>query len=258
MTRPFTKPDWPAPPGVFALSTLRWGGASQPPYDSFNLGAHVGDATNLVAQNRSSLAEVLPAGSQIQWLQQVHGKDVVEALGAGFEASADACFSRRQGVACAVLTADCLPVLLCSERSDVVAAAHGGWRGLCNGVLEAVVSRLQTDPGQIMAWLGPAIGPRAFEVGPEVREQFLAGAGPQRADLSACFTPSAGREGHFFADLYALARQRLAALGVRRVYGGGECTYSDSRQYFSYRRDGQTGRMATLILLKDETNTHLK
>jgi len=219
------------------------------PYESFNLGDHVGDVPQRVTSNREKLLRQLPPGSQVQWLRQTHGTEVVEAIGDGRQASADACFSRCPGVACAVLSADCLPMLLCSQRGDVVAAAHAGWRGLAAGVLEAAVARMDTPAEQLLVWLGPAIGPAAFEVGGEVRAQFLAQAGDQQAAVEACFIPVQGRRGYFLADIYALARQRLSALGLERVYGGGDCTVSASSRYFSYRRDGETGRMATLIML---------
>jgi len=232
------------------MSTLRWGGYSDAPYDSFNLAEHTGDVPERVTKNRQQLLQSLPASTEIQWLRQVHGTQVVEAVGCNYPASGDACFSRRPGIACAILTADCLPVLLCSLRGDVVAAAHAGWRGLAAGILEAVVSRMDTPADQILAWLGPAIGPGTFEVGPEVRERFVDEAGPHRISVAASFVVSQDRPGHYLADLYALARQRLAALGVARVYGGGECTVTDSQRYFSYRRDGRTGRMASLIMLQ--------
>lgn len=257
MTSLFIEPQWPAPPGVFALSTLRRGGVSTTPYDSFNLGDHVGDVPDNVCENRRRLLQQMPASNQVQWLNQVHGVGVVEA-GADSGIPADACFSGAPGIACAVLTADCLPVLFCSADGKVVAAAHAGWRGLCAGVLEATVANLEARPRGVLAWLGPAIGPGAFEVGPEVREQFLERAGPHSSTVRACFTPSELQAGHFMADIYALARQRLAALGLERVYGGGECTFTQAQRYFSYRRDGQTGRMATLIMLTDTLNPHLK
>ncbi|MFC1578851.1 peptidoglycan editing factor PgeF [Pseudomonadota bacterium] len=244
------KPDWPAPAAVMALSTRRDGGRSAAPFDSFNLAAHVGDDPVAVRANRAILMQSLPRGSSVQWLSQVHGIEVVEAGEGGGEPEADACWTRSPGRACAVLTADCLPVLFCSRQGDVVAAAHAGWRGLLGGVLERTVAAMGADPDRLLAWLGPAIGPAAFEVGSEVREQFLAAATPAGAVATdAIFVPNAARPDHYFADLYALARLRLAAAGLRQVWGGGYCTYSDRDSYFSYRRDGETGRMASLILL---------
>lgn len=238
----FIEPQWPAPARVKALATTRQGGASASPWDSFNLGYHVGDSPRAVDANRAVLAEALGPATRIQWLEQVHGTEVVEA-GQGFTPVADACWTRTPGIACAVMTADCLPVLFASADGSVVAAAHAGWRGLQAGVLEATVRAMGGQASGICAWLGPAIGPEAFEVGPEVREAFAARA----AEASACFTPSTNRAGHFLADIYQLARQRLAGAGVTRVYGGGFCTFADQERFFSYRRDGQTGRMASLI-----------
>ena len=245
------EPDWPAPAGVLALSTTRAGGCSLSPYDSFNLGHYVGDADDAVAGNRALLAQALPQGCSIPWLTQVHGVGVVEAGEGRPYPEADAVWSDRSGVACPILTADCLPVLLCSAAGDVVAAAHAGWRGLLAGVLESTVAAMGVDGGQLLAWLGPAIGPGAFEVGAEVRAAFLDAAQPgQQGLLAACFISNPHGPDHYFADLYALARIRLAAVGVSNIYGGGLCTYSDPQRFFSYRRDGQTGRMASVILLR--------
>jgi polyphenol oxidase len=247
----FIKPQWPAPATVLALCTTRQGGCSAAPYGHFNLAHHVGDSASAVATNRDLLASALPHGVAVSWLSQVHGTAVIEAGQGGQYPVADAQWSRSAGAACAVLTADCLPVLLCSASGDVVAAAHAGWRGLLAEVLDATVVAMNASPDQVLAWLGPAIGPAAFEVGPEVREQFLAAANPSgQAAVAACFTPNPERPDHCFADLYALARARLGALGVTRVFGGGLCTYSDPERFYSYRRDGQTGRMASVILLR--------
>jgi polyphenol oxidase len=260
-------PDWPAPATVRALSTLRTGGASGPPFASLNLGGHVGDDATAVALNRRALKDAAGLPAEPAWLEQVHGTRVMDldsetpsgAAGPGAPASADsppppfgpadAAVTRQPGRICAILTADCLPVLLAGEAGDRVAAAHAGWRGLAAGVVEATVAALAVPPRQLLAWLGPAIGPRHFEVGAEVREEFLrcAGAGDTAAD-DAAFVPSA--RGRYLADLYALARRRLLRLGVERIYGGGECTYTDEARYYSYRRDGSTGRQATLIWLE--------
>jgi YfiH family protein len=240
---PLIEPDWPAPPRVVALGTTRVGGVSGAPWDSLNLGDHVGDAPEAVRENRRRLQQVLPEDTRIQWLRQVHGTAVAVA-GRVAEPEADACWSNMPGQACAVLTADCLPVLLTNTGGTVVAAAHAGWRGLCAGVIEATIAALPCAPAELMAWLGPAIGPSVFEVGAEVRAAFLAEA----ASASACFRP-ASRAGHFLADLGGLARLRLAGAGVSGIYGGGRCTFSETDRFFSYRRDGQTGRMATLICL---------
>jgi hypothetical protein len=236
---------------VVALSTRRDGGCSAAPYDSFNLATHVGDDPVAVQANRARLARLLPPDSAVQWLAQVHGTRVVEAGREGAEPEADACWTRSPGRACAVLTADCLPVLLCAADGEAVAAAHAGWRGLLGGVLERTIDAMGVAPGDTLAWLGPAIGPGAFEVGGEVREQFLAAArAADRAATDAGFVSNLARPGHYFADLYALARLRLAAAGVHRVWGGNDCTYSARDCYFSYRRDGVTGRMASVILLR--------
>lgn len=251
MTPPCIEPEWPAPRNVRALSTTRLGGCSEPPFESFNLGDHVGDDESAVATNRRMLASALPSGTSVSWLSQVHGTTVVEAGQGGSLPLADAQWSRTPGVVCAVLTADCLPVLLCSVDGDVVAAAHAGWRGLMNGVLEATVAAMNARPERLLAWLGPAIGPTAFEVGDEVRDGFLSLARPcECAAIAASFVPVVNRPGHYLADLYALARVRLNGSGVSSVFGGGHCTHSDSKHFFSYRRDGEAGRMASLILLR--------
>jgi len=247
----FIEPHWPAPASVLALSTTRLGGYSKAPFDSFNLGAHVEDNASDVALNRKILCRALPPEAAVSWLSQVHGTTVVEAQRDAPMPAADAQWSRTPGLACAILTADCLPVLLCSIKGDVVAAAHAGWRGLQAGVLEATVASMDTNPEQLIAWMGPVIGPIAFEVGAEVRDTFLASAEPsQAAATAACFVPSADHLGRYLADLGGLARVRLRTLGVTRVFGSGCCTYSDRARFFSYRRDGQTGRMASLILLR--------
>ncbi|POZ60275.1 peptidoglycan editing factor PgeF [Chromobacterium alticapitis] len=236
--------DWPAPAKVRTLATTRSGGVSQPPYASLNLGAHVGDEPEAVAANRARLRDELPA--EPAWLNQVHGVTVVDAAAVGASApDADASFSRAPGVVCAAMTADCLPVLLCDEAGTVVAAAHAGWRGLCEGVIEAAVAAMNEPPSRLMAWLGPAIGPDAFEVGAEVRQAFLA----QDPAAEAAFVDI--DNGKYLADIYALARLRLEKLGVARVYGGDFCTVIDRDRFFSYRRDGVTGRMASLIWLEN-------
>ena len=251
VTPPFIEPDWPAPSSVVALCTTRLGGCSAAPYESFNLAHHAGDVDSSVAKNRNILAAALPLGVQLSWLSQVHGTAAVQAGQGGYYPSADAQWSRSQGVACAVLTADCLPVLLCSASGDIVAAAHAGWRGLLAGVLETTVGAMNTSTDELLVWLGPAIGPAAFEVGPDVREGFLAAARPSAVPaVTQCFVPNPVRPEHYFCDLYALARIRLDALGVTNIFGGGFCTYSDSERFYSYRRDGETGRMASVILLR--------
>ena len=240
---PCIVPDWPAPSAVRAVVTTRIGGVSQSPYASFNLATHVGDNPSAVKTNRHRLRCDLPLPSEPVWLRQVHGTTVVDAGHSGMEPEADGAYAVRSGVVCAVLTADCLPVLLCDRAGTKVAALHAGWRGLANGVIEAGVKALGGVDGDLMAWLGPAIGPAAFEVGAEVRSAFLA-HDPQ---AEAAFQPNSA--GKFLADIYRLAHQRLAAAGVHQVSGGGFCTVSDRERFFSYRRDGTTGRMATLVWL---------
>ena len=233
-------PDWPAPVWVKACITTRSGGISSAPFDSFNLGAHVDDDPVAVTKNRQRLISQL--GCKPAWLRQVHGVAVVPAE-PGEVLEADASWSATPGVACTVMTADCLPVLFCDRAGSRVAAAHAGWRGLAGGVLEATLDALAVAPEDVLAWLGPAIGPHAFEVGAEVREAFMA-THPQAAEA---FVASVNPD-RYMADIYQLARIRLAARGVTAVYGGGFCTYSDPR-FYSYRRAAQTGRFASLIWL---------
>jgi len=233
------EPDWPAPPGVRAFCTTRGGGVSGGAYASFNLGEHVGDDPVAVAENRARLRALLPAAPR--WLNQVHGVGVVEASTVASAPVADAAYTREPGAVCAVMTADCLPVLLCDEAGRVVAAAHAGWRGLCAGVIEATVAAMGVAPQGVMAWLGPAIGPGAVEVGDEVRAAFMAVA----AEDAAAFV--AHGEGKWRADLYALARARLGRAGVVRVFGGEHCTHGDAARFFSHRRDGVSGRMVSVI-----------
>lgn len=236
-------PDWPAPPQVRAVATTRLGGRSGGPYASLNLGDHVGDDPAAVAANRASLRQRLPElQEEPQWLVQVHGNRCV-SLDADAQREADASISRRPGRVCAILTADCLPLLFCNRAGSAVAAAHAGWRGLAGGVIEATVRAMAQPADELLVWLGPAIGPAAFEVGEEVRRAFIA-VDPA---AEACF--AAGLPGKWWCDLYGLARQRLAALGVTAVYGGDYCTWSEPAKFFSYRRDGATGRMASLIWL---------
>lgn len=237
------RPEWALPSGVRALVTTREGGASAPPYASFNLGRHVGDDPAAVELNRVRLRAAL--GAQPLWLDQVHGCAVADADHATGVPVADAAVARSPQRACAVLTADCLPVLLCDDDAGVVGAAHAGWRGLAAGVLERAVASMGVAPGRVRAWLGPAIGPQAFEVGDEVRAAFVDADG----GAAAAFMPGAV-PGKWFADLFALARRRLAAVGVERVAGGGVCTVSDPLRFYSYRRDGRSGRFASLIWIE--------
>lgn len=234
-------PDWPAPAVIKSCVTTRAGGVSLAPFDSFNLGDHVEDDPQAVTHNRRVLTSRLDI--QPAWLRQVHGVSVVEATPSEVM-EADASWTSTPAVACTIMTADCLPALFCNRSGTRVAAAHAGWRGLAAGVLEAAVNSFSDEPADIMVWLGPAIGPDAFEVGPEVREAFIV-AHPSTVDA---FVPSVN-EGKFMADIYQLARLRLAAHGVTAVYGGGLSTYNDPR-FYSYRRSARTGRFASLIWIE--------
>jgi YfiH family protein len=249
MTMPWFEADWPAPRGVRALSTLRgdWrvgvgvSGVSKVPYGCFNLGDHVGDDPAAVAENRRLLKAAAGLPGEPAWLSQVHGIGVADLDSPAAPGPVDAAIARGPGKVCAILTADCLPILFATDSGDTVAAAHAGWRGLAAGVIEATVRAMRVPPANLLAWLGPAIGPMHFEVGTEVRATFLAGD----AKAGEAFEPNA--RGRFMADLGMLARQRLQGLGVRRIYGGGECTFTQAERYFSHRREGITGRQATLI-----------
>lgn len=234
-------PDWPAPAGVKACVTTRAGGVSLAPFDSLNLGDHVDDSPEAVAENRRRLTDHFSI--QPAWLKQVHGIVVVQA-DPGLVATADASWTSTPGIACTAMTADCLPALFCDRAGTRVAAAHAGWRGLAAGVLEATLDSLAVPPQDVLVWLGPAIGPQAFEVGPEVRETFV----EQLPETAKAFVPS-HNAGKFMTDIYELARLRLAARGVTAVYGGGFCTVTDPR-FFSYRRSPRTGRFASLVWLE--------
>ncbi|MBJ2240062.1 peptidoglycan editing factor PgeF [Pseudomonas sp. MF6768] len=234
-------PDWPAPAGVKACVTTRAGGVSLAPFDSLNLGDHVEDSPEAVLENRRRLTAAFAI--QPAWLRQVHGVVVVEA-DPGRIAEADGSWTGTPGIACTAMTADCLPALFCNKSGTRVAAAHAGWRGLAAGVLEAAADSLDAAPADVLVWLGPAIGPKVFEVGPEVREAFM----QQHPQTAQAFVPS-HNPGKFLADIYQLARLRLAARGITAVYGGGLCTVTDPR-FFSYRRSPRTGRFASLIWLE--------
>jgi YfiH family protein len=238
-------PDWPVVASVHAVTTTRQGGVSQGCYASMNPADHVADDPAAVMANRETLQRVLDLPGQPVWLQQVHGTRVVNAATAGGSPIADAAFSSQPGVVCAVLTADCLPVLLADTAGQCVAAAHAGWRGLAAGVIEQTALAMGRPGEALLAWLGPAIGPSAYQVGDEVRDAFLA------HDCAAAGAFRQGPDGAWFADLYQLARQRLAACGITAVYGGGYCSFTNSDWFYSYRRDGATGRMATLIWLEE-------
>ena len=237
-------PDWPAPPGVQAAFTLRTGGVSAPPFETLNVASHVGDAPEAVIENRARLQDRLRLPSEPLWLQQVHGCRVADLdSDPGARPVADAAITRRPDRVCVVQVADCLPVLVCASDGSAVGAAHAGWRGLAGGVLEAMVGALRVPARELLVWLGPAIGQACFEVGDDVHRALTSG------DPGAGSALVENARGRWQCDLYGLARHRLAALGVNRVYGGGWCTYSDPRRFFSYRRDGRCGRMAALIWL---------
>lgn len=235
-------PSWQAPANVHAFQTTRAGGLSHAPYHSLNLGDHVGDNPLTVANNRMRLNQLLP--SEPVWLEQVHGTVVVDASQASCRPRADASVAHRGGAVCVVMTADCLPLLLCDRQGTVVGAAHAGWRGLADGVIEATVAAMGVAPQDMQVWMGAAIGSTAFEVGEEVRAVFVA-----QHPLAAQAFLSSGIAGKYFADLYALARIRLNAMGITSISGGDLCTYRDGERFFSYRRDGVTGRMGAFVWL---------
>jgi YfiH family protein len=232
---------------VHAWSTTRLQGVSDAPYQGLNLALHVGDSADAVQHNRQLLTQVLALPQSPLWLDQVHGYQVVNAAEwAGVDESehclqADAAYSPQAGDVCVVMTADCLPLLMCNRRGDRVAAVHAGWRGLAAGVIESTLTALQQPATELLVWLGPAIGPSAFEVGEEVRQVFIA----EDAGAAAAFQQN--RPGHYLADIYSLARRRLQACGVHAIYGGDYCTFDDADHFYSYRRDGKTGRQASLI-----------
>jgi hypothetical protein len=233
--------DWPAPAGITAGTTCRAGGVSRNSYASLNLAAHVGDDDSLVQVNRQRFVTACGLPGEPAWLTQVHGTTVIRAGNPGNVAGADAIITGSANRVCAILTADCLPVLFASDDGREIAAAHAGWRGLCEGVLEATVAAFESPPSRLMAWFGPAISQRAFEVGEEVRDRFL-GRG---SDAAGCFDENP--RGRWQADLYGLAALKLRHAGVTKLYGGGRCTFAEPEAFFSYRRDGECGRMATFV-----------
>jgi len=242
--QPWITPEWPAPANVRALSTTRQGGFSVGPFGGLNLAAHVDDDPDTVARNRAWLREAARLPSEPMWLQQVHGAAVWTGAESAAPPVADAAVSCAPGRVCAILTADCLPVLFCDVEGTTVGASHAGWRGLAGGVLEATFAAMRVPPSRLIAWLGPAIEPAAFEVGGEVLEQFVA------RDPAHARAFVRNERGRWQADLYALARGELRRLGIEQCYGGGFGTFADSTRFYSYRRDKRTGRMATLIWLE--------
>ena len=240
----YLTPEWPAPANVRALTTLRYGGYSTGPYTSFNLALHTGDDPNDVSKNRGLLRSCFGLPAEPIWLQQVHGNRLIEAGPTVVDTRADGCWSRTPGYVCVVMTADCLPVLICDRRGAEVAVAHAGWRGLYAGVITNAVNIFQSDPAELVVWLGPAIGPLAFEVGLEVMESFTTKCPANKSAFKQV------DDTHWLCDIYQLAKIELAALGVTTVHGGNECSYADEQRFYSFRRDGITGRMASVIWLE--------
>ncbi len=244
--------DWPQPAGVKAFISTRVGGCSLPPYTSNNVGLHVGDDPLAVEKNRAQLCRNLGLLKTPQWLEQIHGVKVVNAKADGAVRTADGSYSNQPGQACLVMTADCLPILMCDKKGSQVAALHCGWRSLAKGICARGLQKFSGNPGDLIAYLGPAIAQPNFEVGVDVLEAFFKAARSHehREQMSAAFI-SAHRPLHFFADIYALARAELNALGVTAIYGGGYCTYAEAERFYSFRRDKTTGRMASLIWLEE-------
>lgn len=238
-------PDWPAPAGVRAYFTTRTGGVSAAPFDSLNLSFSSGDDPVRVKQNRARVMSALDLPEPPRWLKQIHGTRVVDAELASRGPEADASISKRPGEVLAIMTADCIPLLICHRGGGRVAAAHAGWRGLAAGVVESTLAALEAEPSALLAWLGPGIGPEAFEVGPEVRDAFL----DRDPGAGCCFR--SGKSDRLLADLYLLTRRRLERAGVNAVFGGEHCTFSDPTRFFSYRRQGKrSGRMSAFIWLE--------
>ena len=263
----FLQPDWNVSSRIRAYVTTRRGGVSKSPYDSLNLATHVGDSPEAVSENRKILRERLDLPAEPLWLEQVHGTNVVQA-GCSTGCIADASYTDNAGNVCVVMTADCLPVFLASDKGDEVAVAHAGWKGLLQGVIEEAVTKFSVDVENIHAWLGPAIGPENFEVGAEVRQAFLdeamrtksspgSSSFPRRRESSEsadlidfAFRPVINAPGKYLADIYELARIRLKRMGVKNISGGEFCTVENREMFYSYRRDGVTGRMASLIWIE--------
>jgi purine-nucleoside/S-methyl-5'-thioadenosine phosphorylase / adenosine deaminase len=239
-------PNWPAPNNIKAVSTTRHSGFSLAPYAQLNLGSHVGDDPQLVDQNREYITQSANLPEEPRWLEQIHGTTIINSQHWQQDIKADAIFSLQVSHVCAVMTADCLPILLCNQQGNIVAAIHAGWRGLAAGIIEKIIQTFSCDPSEIMVWLGPAIGPTQFEVGPEVYDLFVAND-PTSSEAFKIKDPQ-----HYLADIYLLARQRLQKNNVHKVFGGDFCTVSEKERFFSYRRDGITGRMASMIWITDK------
>ena len=239
-------PNWNVPAHIQAFTTTREGGVSLPPFDSFNLGDHVEDDKSAVKTNRTLLVEKFNLPYFPLFLTQTHSTRVITLPYEGNDLEADAVYTNQPNQVCLVMTADCLPVLFTNKQGTEVAAAHAGWRGLCDGVLEETVKCFQSSPEEIIAWFGPAIGPNAFQVGKEVIEQFMA----FDPIAETAFRPDPNEAGKYLGNLYQIATQRLNKLGITQIYGGEHCTFNEKERFFSYRRDGKTGRMASLIWIK--------
>jgi len=239
-------PDWPAPQAIHAISTTRKGGESLPPYDSLNLATHVHDAPLTITKNRQQLLDIAQLPTMPHWLNQVHGTHVVDTETVQHGDNADAIISQTAQQVCAIMTADCLPLLVCNQQGNQVAAIHAGWRGLAAGIIEKTIKQFHCQPQEILVWLGPAIGAQHFEVGDEVFTTFTQHS--DHAKLAFQQTDST----HYLANIYHLATQRLHAVGVDAIYGGEHCTVSEPEHFFSYRRDGVTGRMASMIWFNDK------
>ncbi len=237
----FITPKWPVPNTVKAISTTRAFGESVGAYSSLNLGSHVGDSADTVQRNRASLRTILELPNEPLWLDQTHGNHVIDHARNADISGTDGVYTNQRGAVCAIMTADCLPLLFANETGDEVAAVHAGWRGLCNGVIENAIRRFRCAPEQVSAWVGPCIGSDAFEIGQEVKTQI---GGPEEAYREA------NDAGKYFANLALLAQARLEQVGVHRFFNSNECTFSDPKRFFSYRRDGETGRMASLIWME--------
>jgi YfiH family protein len=241
-------PNWPAATKIRAYFTTRQGGFSQGPYASFNLGDHVGDEVDFVKKNRELLIQDLNLPAAPIWPNQIHGIDVIDADNIDKNTkinmpTADAMFATKPNIVCAILTADCLPIFVCDKNASCVGIIHGGWRSLAAGIIDATVKKLPVEPKDLFIWLGPAIGPEKFEVGEEVRDQFLANS----REAERAFKIINTKTNKFLANIYLLATQQLNQLGIHRIFGGEYCTYTDQENFFSYRRDKTTGRMASLI-----------
>jgi YfiH family protein len=245
-------PEWPVPSRVKAFITTRRGGVSLAPFNDFNLALHVGDVEQAVNANRLDLA-AFGIPSSIQWLEQIHGVDVLDIAQSTSTQKADALTTRSHNLVCAILTADCLPVFFANTTGTRVAVAHAGWRGLAAGILERTAAFFDAADGEILAYLGPAISRQHFEVGEEVKQAFLQSSSSThiRSAIEKSFSPSRRGAQHYYADLYQLARIKLHAVGIEKVFGGSYCTYEQAELFYSYRRDGQTGRMGSLIYLAD-------